>query len=114
MIPNPVFRLAGKAEIWGQRTITGIKIGIAEYEELIKVSRGQEGDVIWSNRLELIATRDHGKEYAENKTIELSVPVDVTTDLKGKAVIVQIDNELSSCGNPLEPSYAISAIDIFY
>src|SRR6185369_6207639 len=43
VITNPVFRLAGRHEIWGQRTITGIKIGIADYDELIKVSRGQEG-----------------------------------------------------------------------
>jgi hypothetical protein len=105
--PHPIFRLAGRHEIWGQRTIKGIKIGIGPYEELIKVSQGQEGDVIWSDRLELIATRDHGEEYAEDKTIELSVPVRMT-DLKGKAVIVQIYNELSSPGKTLEPSYAIS------
>jgi hypothetical protein len=113
VIANPVFRLAGRHQIWGQRTITGIKIGIADYDELIKVSRGREGAVIWSDPFQLTATRDHGEEYAENKTIEISIAVG-KTDLKGKAVIVQIDNELTSCGNTLESSYAMSGTDIFY
>jgi hypothetical protein len=113
VIVNPVFRLAGRHQIWGQRTIKGIKIGVADYEELIKVSQGQAGNVIWSERFEFIATRDHGQECAENKTIEISVPVGMT-DLKGKAIIIEIDNELSSSGKKLEPSYAISGRDIFY
>lgn len=110
--PHPVFRLAGRHEIWGQRTVKGIKIGIGDYDEVIKVSQGQEGDVTWSEPFELTATRDHGEEYAENKTIELSVPVGMT-DLKDKAVIVQIDNKLTSSGKTLEPSYAISGREIF-
>ena len=113
VIPNPIFRVAGRHEIPGRRTIKGITIGIADYDELIKVSRGQGGNIAWSDRLEFIASRDPGEEYAENKTIELSVPVG-SIDLKGKAVIVKIDNELTSCGNPLEPSYALSSKDIFY
>lgn len=69
--------------------------------------------MIWSDPFQLTATRDHGEEYPENTTIEISVAVGVT-DLKGKAVIVQIDNELSSRGKTLEPSYAISGRDILY
>jgi hypothetical protein len=113
IIPNPVFRLAGRHQIRGQRTITGVKVGIADYEELIRASRGQEGNVIWSDPFEFTATRDHREEYAESITIELSVPVR-TTDLKGKAVLVQIDNQLTSSGKTLEPSYAISGREIFY
>lgn len=112
-ITDPIFRLAGRADIWGQRTITGLKIGIGDYEEIVKVSHGQKANVIWSERFDLSTTRDHGEEFSEELKIELSIDVGMA-GLANKAVIIQIDNELTSCGNSLTPAYALSSKDIFY
>lgn len=110
---NPVFRLAGKADIIGAREVTGITVYVGDYAELAKIAGGKSGAADRSVRYDLSVVRNHGEELPANLTIDVSVPREHTPDLSNKAMLIRMDNKLKNSGDSLSPAYVLSNRNIF-